>query len=231
MKYSRKFFLPFILLAVFTIFIQDIHAQNDPGDKFPQLLFKKFLPGTIKLKSGKTNPASINYNTVNEEMLFEQGTNYFVINRIEEVDTITIDNRKFVPVGLVFYEVVCDGKLSLYIEHKNRFAPVSGKTAYGMSSPTLGPTAVNTVRGGGSQVRYLEMPDNVTLSAATVYWARVDKDMIKFTNERQFLKILPGKEEQIKAFMKKSDIDIKSPGSLRLLGEFCNDLIIKELMK
>jgi hypothetical protein len=231
MNNSSRFLKSVVMICLLTIIIPVTNAQNDPGDKFPQLLFKKFIPGTIMLKSGKSTTANLNYNTVEEEMLFEQGVNYMVINKLEDVDTIVIDNRKFVPVGAAFYEVITNGKLSLYIQHKNRFAPVPGKTAYGMSSPTLGPSAINTVRGAGRQVRTLELPDNVTISAATVYWARVDKEMIKFTTERQFLKILPGKEDQVKAFIKRNDIDIKSPEKLWALGNFCNRLIIDELMK
>jgi hypothetical protein len=231
MKYSGRFLQTILMTLLVLIIIPEINAQNDPGDKFPQLLFKKFLPGTIKLKSGKTTTANLNYNTIDEEMLFEQGSNYLVINRIEDVDTVIIDNRKFVTVGPAFYEVVNTGKLSLYIQHKNKFAPVPGKSAYGLTSQTLGPTAVNTVRGGGGQVRYLEMPENVTISPATVYWARVDKEMMKFSTERQFTKIFPGKEDQIKDFIKKNDINIKSAEGLHMLGKYCNELLIGEIMK
>jgi hypothetical protein len=182
------------------------------------------------MKSGISNPAILNYNTVDEEMLFEQNTSYFVINRIEDVDTIFLQNRVFVPMEQALYEVVASGKLSLFIQHKNRLTPMPSKSAYGLTSQVNGPTSVRVVRGGG-QIRNLELPPNMELSASTQYWARYDNTMFKFTNEKQFLKIFPENADQIKAFIKKSDLDIKSPSGLRLLGKFCNDLIVKELMK
>jgi hypothetical protein len=80
------------------------------------------------------------------------------------------------------------------------------------------------VRAGG-QVRTLELPDNMEISQATVYWARIGNVMNKFTTERQFIKIFPGKEDEIKAFIKKSDIDIKTPDGLLKLGNFCSEIM------
>jgi hypothetical protein len=47
--------------------------------------------------------------------------------------------------------------------------------------------------------------------------------MSKFTTERQFAKIFPGKEDKIKDFFKKSKIDIKTAEGLKMLGKFCNE--------
>jgi hypothetical protein len=197
-------------------------AQNEPGKKFPQLLFPEFSRGVVIMKSGKTNSAMLNYNTVEEEMLFEQNAQFYVVAKLGDIDTIILNNRKFVPVEKAFYEVIVNGNISIYIQNKNRFAPVGTKSAYGLTSQVNGPTSVNTVRGGG-QVRTLEIPDNVEISEATVYWVKVNGVMSKFTNERQFAKIFPGKEDKIKDFFKKSKVDIKTAEGLKLLGQFCNE--------
>jgi hypothetical protein len=182
------------------------------------------------MKSGLTNPAILNYNTVDEEMLIEQNSSFFVINNIENVDTVFLQNRMFVPVAQGFFEVIVNGKLSLFIQHKNKLVPTPSKSAYGLTSQVNGPTSVRIVRGGG-QVRTLELPPNMTISPASLYWARLDNVMYKFANERQFIRLFPEKEDQIKAAIKKYDLDIKSPDGLRLLGKFCNNLIENEPMK
>jgi hypothetical protein len=52
----------------------------------------------------------------------------------------------------------------------------------------------------------------------------MNKEMHRFLNERQLLKIFPAKEEQIKQFINQSDIDINKPGDLLKMANFCNEL-------
>ncbi len=213
----------FLFLYLFSI-PTELSGQTDPDNPFPQLLFPSFTRGIIKMKSGKTNTASLNYNTVDEEMVFDQKGVYMVLDKPEEIDTVYMQNRKFVPVEKAFYEVVVNGPVSLYIQHKSRYAPVGSNTAYGLTSQTLGPTAVSTVR-VGNQVRNLELPENVKVSPATVYWVRRNNEMNKFTTERQFLKIFPDKENEIKEFIKNSRLDLKTREDLIKLGNFCNGIV------
>jgi hypothetical protein len=175
------------------------------------------------MKSGETKSALLNYNTVDEEMLFEQNGNYMVINKLDEIDTISLQNRKFVPVGPTFYEVVVRGHVSVYIQQRSRFTPVGTKTAYGITSQTVGPSSVSTVRGQG-QVRNLDIPPNVTVSPALIYWVKIDGVMNKFTTEKQFIKIFPGMEDKIKEYLKNSKLELKSLEGLLEAGKFCNEL-------
>jgi hypothetical protein len=112
----------------------------------------------------------------------------------------------------------------LFIQHKSRYAPVGSNTAYGLKTQTLGPSSVQSVK-VGNQVRQIDLPDNVTISPATVYWVRINGQMNKFTNERQFLKLFPDVEDKLKEFIKKNKIDFKSGEDLIKLGNFCNGLV------
>jgi len=47
---------------------------------------------------------------VDEEMIFIQKGSYMALTDLENIDTVLIQNRKFVPVGKVFYEVVIERK-------------------------------------------------------------------------------------------------------------------------
>jgi hypothetical protein len=210
-------------LYLFSI-LPELSGQTDIGKPFPQLLFPGFTRSIIKMKTGKTNSALLNYNTVDEEMVFDQKGVYMVLDKPEEIDTVYLQNRKFVPVEKAFYEVVVNGPVSLYIQHKNRYTPVGSNTAYGLTSQTLGPTGVTTVR-GGNQVRNLELPDNVKISPATVYWVKRNKEMIRFTTERQFLKLFPDKENELNQFINKNKTDFKNADHVIKLINYCNELI------
>jgi len=215
--------ITFVFLYLFSI-STNLSGQPDPDNPYPQLLFPGFAKGIVKMKTGNKYTASLNYNMVDEEMIFDQKGVYMVLDKPEEIDTVYMQNRKFVPVEKAFYEVVVNGPVSLYIQHKSRYAPVGSNTAYGLTSQTLGPTAVSTVR-VGNQVRILELPENVKISPATVYWVRRNNEMNKFLSERQFLKIFPEYEIEIKEFIKQNKLDLRLREDLIRLGNYCNELI------
>ena len=219
---QRNLIMAFVTLLSFSI-STGLSAQTDSSKQFPQLLFPAFTKGIIIMKSGQTNSALLNYNTVDEEMVFKQNGIYLVLDKPEDVDTILIQNLKFVYVGKAFYEIIVNGSASLYIQHKSRYTSAGTNTAYGLTSQTNGSNSAVMVQ-AGNQVRNFDLPDNVIVAPAIVYWIKRNGEMSKFTNERQFLKIFPGKENEIKEFIKSSRIDFKVREDLIKLGNFCNGL-------
>jgi hypothetical protein len=201
----------------------ELSAQTESSKPFPQLLFPGFTRGIIKMHSGQTNSAMLNYNTVDEEMVFKQNGIYLVLEKPEDVDTVFIQNLKFVYVGKAFYEIVVSGSVSLYIQHKSKYTSVGTNTAYGLTSQTNGSNSPIMVQ-AGNQVRNFDLPDNVTVVPAIVFWVKRNNEMFRFTNERQFLKIFPEKENEIKEFIRSSNLDFKVREDLIKLGDFCNGL-------
>jgi len=209
---------------ILCLMVQDLNAQIDQSSPLPQFLFPSFTKSLVKMKDGRQLSASINYNMVDEEMIFDQKGIYMALEKPQEIDTIYIQNRKFVPVEKAFYEVLVNGQVTIFIQHKSRYAPVGSNTAYGLKTQTLGPSSVQSIN-VGNQTRQINVPENVTVSPATLYWAKINGTMNKFTNEKQFLKLFPDKEARLKEFMKDSDLDIKVREDLIKLGNFCNGLV------
>ena len=213
------------LISVIMFFIPaNMQAQTGSSNPLPQFLFPSFSKGIIKMKDGRTMAAVLDYNMVDEEMVFQQNNLYLVVDKPENIDTVFLRNRKFVPVGNAFYEVVADGNVTLFIQHKSRYSPVGTPSAYGLKTQTAGPATVQSVRGGG-QYRKLDVPDDMTVSPAVAYWAKLNGTMNKFTTEKQFLKLFPGSETKIREYIKTSGIDMKTPEGLASLGKFCNELM------
>jgi hypothetical protein len=201
----------------------EMYGQSDKAKSLPQFLFPQFSKGILKMKDGRALTATLNYNMLDENMVFEQNGVYMIIDKPGDIDTVSLNNSRFVYFDKVFYDVVCKGNVAIFIEHKCRLSPAGSATAYGMTSKTLGPTAVWSMQ-SGNQFRNLDLPSDVAVSDATVYWVKTDGKMTKFQNEKQFTKIFPGSEEMIKDFIKKSGINIKTADGLAKLGAFCNGL-------
>lgn len=179
------------MIVILSFFVTDLSGQTDPENQLPQFLFPAFTKSLVKMKDGRQLTATINYNMVDEEMIFNQNGVYMALEKPQEIDTIYFQNRKFVPVQKAFYEVLNKGEIIMFIEHKSKYSQKGTPTAYGMTSKTAGPTKVLSMQ-VGNQIRQVELPDNVEVSPATVYWVNYKNEMFKFTTERQFLKLFPG---------------------------------------
>jgi len=221
--YSQKNVVLILLGFVSLAISASLNAQTDPENPYPQMLFPKFAKSMLLMKNGDKRVATLNYNTVDEEMIFSQNNQYFTLDRPSDLDTIYLQNRKFVYVEKAFYEVIANGTVAMFIQHKNRYTSAGTPTAYGLTSKTNATVTISTAR-VGNQVRSLDVPDNVVISNGTTYWVRIKDGMHKFTSDRQFLKIFPDKETDLKTFMKKSKIDIKSREDLIKLGNYCNEI-------
>lgn len=212
-------------LSIFLCFLfPNLPGQTDTSNPFPQFLFPGFTKSLVKMKDGRQLTATINYNMVDEEMIFDQKGVYMALDKPQEIDTVYLQNRKFVPVDGAFYEVLTKGEITMFIQHKSKYTQKGTPTAYGMTTKTAGPTKVFSMR-VGNQVRQVDLPDNVEVTPATVYWARYNNGMNKFTTERQFLKLFPDLEEKLKGFIKTNKIDVKVREDLIKLGNFCNGII------
>ena len=112
-------------------------AQTDSAKNLSNFLFSEFSKCIIKFKSGDSKTAVINYNVIDEELVFQQSDAYMVLDNPSIIDTIYVNDRKFVPVGSLFYEVVLSNPIiSLFIQYKSIVEDTGVPTAYGASTKT-----------------------------------------------------------------------------------------------
>ena len=221
---NGKFITVTCLSVAFCSLFGGIQGQTESSNPLPQFLFREFTKGILKMKDGRQMAATLNYNMVDEEMIFDQKGVYMALDKPEEIDTVYIQNRKFVPVEKAFYEVLTKGPVEMFIQHKSRYTQKGTPTAYGMTTKTAGPSKVLAVQ-VGNQVRQIDLLEDVDVSPATLYWVKAGNKMDKFTNERQFLKLFPDHEAELKEFIKTNKLDFKSREDLIRLGDFCNQIV------
>ena len=53
------------------------------------------------------------------------------LDQLETIDTVYIQNRKFIPEGKVFYEVATNTPVALFIQHKSDIIPPGNNTGFG----------------------------------------------------------------------------------------------------
>src|SRR4051812_43308849 len=93
----KKIFL-FLGLGILFLSVLPASAQVDSAVNLPNFLFPSFTRSVIKFKSGGDNKTgTLNYNVVDEEMVFLQTDVYMVLDNPELIDTVYMAGRKFVP--------------------------------------------------------------------------------------------------------------------------------------
>lgn len=210
-------------LALLFIVMQ-LSAQPDSIANRPQFLYPEFTRSIVKLKSGDSHAAMMNYNTVTGKMIYYQDGLLLDLIKPETVDTIFMQNAKFVFNENEFYELLVNAPISLFIEHKSNVTLAGKPAAYGASSETTSSTAISQVY--ADQSYNFKLPDDLKLTHSPSNWLRINDVMNKFVSERQFLKLFPTKVAEIKKFINQNDIKFKSRNDLIKLVTYCNTLSI-----
>jgi hypothetical protein len=209
--------------TVFTTLAFTGFAQLDTASNLPNMLLSKFTNAVIKFKTGQSKSATVNYNTLDEVLLFEQGDRYMSLDDPHLVDTLFMANRRFVPVNNVFYELVMTGPVTLFIQHKSTAEPLGTPSGYGVRSQTTSARYQRQLYGPTGTVS-LRVPDDMKVENASEYWVRKGGDMEKFSNKRQFLKIFKDKEKELNKFIDANSISFKNLSHIVKLFNYCNEL-------
>lgn len=182
-------------------------GQNEQN--LPHFLFPEFKQGITLMKDGKSFISFLNYNMVDEMMVTKVNGTYRYATRLNDIDTILIEQRKFIPVGKAFYEVLVTGPVTFLLQNKSLFTPRGSNVGYGAKSQSVGPTDFKRFELNSTDVVNIELPQNVEIRAASAYWVNQNNKMERFTNETQFLKIFPERAVELKKYIKAEKINFK----------------------
>lgn len=218
-------FIRIIFLTIFSGITILLGAQSNSDGSFPQYLFPEFNNSTLLMKNGKSQSTMMNYNIVTERMVYKKDGKMYDLIIPETLDTIYILNRIFIPVGKIFYEVVLKGThLALFIQQKGTLLSAGAPAAYGGTSQVSSVTSLSSIELSGGRYN-LALPSDFIVNPSPVYWIRKENEMFSFLNEKQFLKIFPDKEKELKLFIKGNRIKIDKPDNLVKLVSYCNELM------
>jgi len=198
-------------------------SQTDSVIRSSQFLFPEFSIALLKLKTGEIVKADMNYNTITQKMTFSQNGSLSDLNKPEAVDTIIIQNKKFIPFRNAFLEVLVNDRIPLYIQHKSNLRSGGRTGAYGTKSQTLGTNTISTLY-SENKTYDLSLTENFNVVPSPLFWIKTINEMHRIDSEHQFIKLFPKREEQIRQFIKEYTISFKKQEDLIKLVNFCNGL-------
>jgi len=219
-KIALRQILSALILIIFTF---PLAAQTDSLINLPNLLIPRFSVGIVKLKSGEIYKATLNYNKVDQQMVFMQKKLFMILEEPQLVDTIFMANRTFIPFEKGFYEVAVKAPITLFIQHKSYVEYEGTPTLYGAKSQTTGPSAVRQIYGIRGAID-LKVPNGYKVFDDSKYWVVRAGNMMIFENKRQFLKIFSDKGKELDKFINTNKIDFANKNNVIDLVNYCNEL-------
>jgi hypothetical protein len=223
---KRKYFYFFGLLA---LLVGTAHAQVVQIEKtaLNTMLFQNFENGTVLMKNGATETASLNYNTENQSILFKKGEETMTLTGLESVDTVYMQDRKFVPVDNTFYEVAIGGnaKVGLFITYTNKKKPVGASPEHTGTTRETGNKVNNNVANA-----YVNRPNQLNFAVEVLphYWLKKGRSFYKANTQNQLINAFPIKEDAaVREYIKTNNIDFKNKADIIKLVGFCNSQVTK----
>lgn len=198
-------------------------CQTTSDGSMPQYYFQDFSTGRVIMKNGQVQTPKMNYNTVTEKMVFTRDEKYYDIANPEMVDTVIIQDIKFVPVGKAFYEVLIPSSPALLLQFKGNLLPAGKPVGYGGTSQVASSVYLSSVELSGRRYN-LPIPSDYIVKIDPIYWIRKDDGMVSFINEKQFLSLFPEKAGQLRDFIKKNRIKIDRKEHVIRLANYCISL-------
>ena len=117
---DRKNTLFAIMLVIIICLSFPVEAQTNVAESMTEFLFPEFSKSEVIMKNGRIESMMLNFNLLTEKMLFEADGNFYEILNPGMIDTIILQECKFVSFGDYFYEVLYDAPISLLVSCSTR---------------------------------------------------------------------------------------------------------------
>jgi len=211
-----------VTIALFCLqaFAQD-DGDNNNGNVFNHYVFKDFTPAVIKKKSGQVSHTPLNYNTVTEEMVFTKDSEKMALTNLEDIDTVYLGTRVFIPVKNNFYEKATNTPVALYIQYKSKLLPPGNNIGLGVTTESSSDASLSRVV-GSTQVYNLQLPAGYKLVQHTTYWLYKDGHFVQVNNLKKVQGVFSAKAAAIKDFVTNNNIQFNNPADMAKLVIFCN---------
>ncbi len=211
----------YILIIITAFICCNVFAQADRNVKqLSQYLFPEFTEGSVLQKSGTVTKTMLNYNTLTQEMIFKQGDQNLALADPASVDTVFLNNKKFIYANNAFYDVAVNAPVGLYIQYTSDIISSGTETGFGKTQ-TSAAQGLTDLKSSGKAYSLL-LTNEYSIKNKTVYLLKKDGNFITVNNLKDVKKAFPGKESLIDDYAKKNKISFKKEDDVIKLVEFCN---------
>ena len=233
MKTKRMCICLFAVFLVNSLFAQ----EEELGDG---LLFSEFESGFVVFKKGSRSPAKLNYNMLQQVMLFlDKDNNVMELADIPNILAVIIGERRFFPVSSKgnFYEEVMAGEGSFFVQHRAVMLSQGKAAAYGGYSQTSSVTSIGSIQGGsfdshggtmgvmGVGRTDLKVDEKFKMRTETGFFMKSGKSYKRFNSAKSLGKFFKGQASKIEEFAKEQSINFSKQEDIAKITEYAFSLV------
>ncbi len=198
-------------------------AQTEQVLNTQLFVFPDFSVGVVRMKNNEKINLALNYNLVTQKMVFQQKNQVFDMVNYDKVDTVYIHERKFVPFESVFHEVLVNGPVTLFMQHRGRIKQPAKPAAYGGTSEVSSSKYISNLQ-MGSQVFRMKTDAPVVVDLDPAFWIRKDDLMYPVFNKKGLEKVFSDRGNEVKEFINRRKVDTRNPVHLISVVNYYNEL-------
>lgn len=198
-------FLTILNISVFNLFSQEKFSERESS----YFLFPEFKQGIVLLKTGMQISTMLNYNCFTEKMIYEDGGKKLAIKNIHDIDTVYINNRKFLVLDDIFVEVKYHSIFDLFVAYKCKVKEIGKNAGYGGTSQTGAISSYSNFSKDG-KIHELDMPNGYKFEPINYYILKREEEFTWFKNFKQLSKKYRDKKDLLNAFIKENKIKFEN---------------------
>lgn len=213
----------FYLLTLFLLTSFSGYAQTAAGST--TFIFEAFTQGTVRFKNKAPAQALLNYDMFQQQMMFRQGEHMMILQELYTIDTVIIEERKFIPQGNVFLEKIETGSGDLYVEWKlSELSKLKdggfGLVSHGGATDAINVSLTQTTGKAGTVQNY-----ELNYKYNNLYYLPKGKKLQKFSTVKGFIKLFPKEHAgAIQKYASDNKINIQHVNDVLSLIEFAHKI-------
>ncbi len=212
---NTKFLLSAICIC-FIAFTGNSQSVNEDVN-LKKLLFNNFLAGKVFIKKNQVVQAPLNYNTDKQNFVFIDNNQYKELTGLEQIDSIVVDNVKFVPLENKFFE--CTTNKDLFVLYYN--IPVSNDIATDKTGThKKSASEVSNTLSNVYSLRNFKNQSDVKF--VKHFWIKDKSSFIELRYPKQIAKVFNIDRTQLTDFVEKNKIDFNFEPDILKLIDFIN---------
>ncbi|MBS1601798.1 MAG: hypothetical protein JST42_03960 [Bacteroidetes bacterium] len=169
-------------------------------------LFSRFREGTVLQKDGTVASTLLNYNTENQTFLFKQNGQTMVLTNLDNIDTIYIGEKKFIPAEDKFYLVATTTEFPLLISYTYKPTPLQAQAEHTGTTRRASNVVSNNVSEAYVNRRF---QGQYEVEFIPQFWLRRGHSLYKANTEKQIIRALPQKEALISEYIRNNKPDLR----------------------
>lgn len=183
-------------------------------------LFDEFVPGRVLMRNGAHIDIPLNYDASNNHMLYLQDGKQIILLNTQEIDTIYIDNRKFIPINRAFLEIckLPNGLLSINWQLREVFKGYRG--AYGQIIQSH-VESVNTNAFQPGTSYELQRADVTVCKNKNQYWVMIGGRPHKFTNKKTLFRLFLAHKKELESYWNLHNCSFDKPALIMIFIDYC----------